>query len=87
MTKLEKLHADHPSNPNNPDVANVFFRAGMIKFWGRGIFKIINLCTVAGLPEPIFNIGFGWLQIEFTAKQNITHEIVPALDVLQDNYG
>ena len=65
---LENLMSSHPSKPNNPDVANAFFRAGMIESWGRGIDKIINLCVSTGLPQPVFNTGFGGLQIEFVPK-------------------
>jgi len=65
---LEDLMTSHPSKPNNPDVANAFFRAGMIESWGRGIDKIINLCVSSGLPQPIFNTGFGGLQIEFVPR-------------------
>lgn len=71
---LKKLLSTHPSKPNNPDVANIFFRAGMIEAWGRGISKIINLCLSTGLPEPIFDTGFGGLQIEFKAKIEISDE-------------
>ncbi|MDR1387579.1 MAG: hypothetical protein LBJ44_08365 [Propionibacteriaceae bacterium] len=30
----------HRSRPRNPNIANVFFRSGMIETWGRGIKKI-----------------------------------------------
>jgi len=61
----ESWLAVHPSKPNNPDVANAFFRAGMIESWGRGIEKIIDLCISVGLPKPVFDTSFGGLQIEF----------------------
>ena len=31
---IEKLKQKHPSNPYNPDIANAFFRAGLIGAWG-----------------------------------------------------
>jgi ATP-dependent DNA helicase RecG len=65
---LTNLFAVHPSRPNNPDLANAFFRAGMIESWGRGIDKITSLCELARLPKPIFDTGFGGLQIEFFSK-------------------
>ena len=49
---LEKLLGTHASIPFNPDVANVFFRAGMIEAWGRGIERIMEACREAGTPEP-----------------------------------
>lgn len=65
---VNNLFTIHPSRPNNPDVANAFFRAGLIESWGRGIEKIIDLCVSAGLPTPIFDTRFGGLQIEFVPK-------------------
>jgi ATP-dependent DNA helicase RecG len=50
---IAKLKAKHPSQPFNPDIANAFFRAGMIEFWGRGIERIMETCKEAGLAEPI----------------------------------
>jgi ATP-dependent DNA helicase RecG len=70
------LLASHPSHPNNPDVANAFFRAGMIESWGRGIEKIVKLCVDAGLPEPLFNSSLGGLQIEFYPKKEKGKEII-----------
>ena len=36
----------------NPDVANAFFRAGMIEAWGRGIERIMQECVTVGVREP-----------------------------------
>lgn len=49
---LEKLLAKHASQPHNPDVANTFFRAGLIEAWGRGIERMLQSCAAAGLPAP-----------------------------------
>lgn len=49
---VAKLLSKHASQPFNPDVANTFFRAGMIESWGRGIERIIDACAAAGTPEP-----------------------------------
>ncbi len=38
---MAKLRGKHPSRPFNPDIANAFFRAGLIEAWGRGIERII----------------------------------------------
>ncbi len=35
----------------NPVIANVFFRAGLIEAWGRGIFKIIHASRVSNSPD------------------------------------
>jgi ATP-dependent DNA helicase RecG len=49
---VERLLEKHASIPFNPDVAGVFFRAGMIESWGRGIERILETCRVAGTPTP-----------------------------------
>jgi ATP-dependent DNA helicase RecG len=49
---VARLKAKHPSHPFNPGVANVFFRAGQIESWGRGIERIFSACTTAGTPPP-----------------------------------
>lgn len=51
---IQNLLQEHSSRPYNPDIANAFFRSGYIESWGRGISKIEEQCTVAGLPAPIF---------------------------------
>ena len=42
----------HKSIPFNPSIANVFYRAGYIEAWGRGIQKIFESCNELGLPAP-----------------------------------
>ncbi|MFW9596797.1 MAG: ATP-binding protein [Paludibacter sp.] len=80
---VANLLTSHPSQPGNPEVANAFFRAGMIESWGRGIEKIVSLCTQAGLPEPCFDTVFGGLQIEFyTTGKSIGKSIGKTSDKL-----
>jgi ATP-dependent DNA helicase RecG len=35
------------------DIANVFFRAGQIEAWGRGVERILAACREARFPEPV----------------------------------
>jgi ATP-dependent DNA helicase RecG len=49
---IEKLLGKHASIPFNPDVANVFFRCGLIEAWGRGIERILEACEELGTPRP-----------------------------------
>lgn len=51
---VEKLMQKHSSIPYNPDIANAFFRAGLVESWGRGTIKIIEQCKEHGLPKPEF---------------------------------
>ena len=50
---LEKFLGQHPSQPPNPDIANVFFRAGEVESWGRGIQRIFEACRETGTPDPV----------------------------------
>jgi ATP-dependent DNA helicase RecG len=68
---VEKLKGKHESEPFNPDIANAFFRAGMIEAWGRGIEKIMAACTKQGNPTPTMrpeNSGF-WFEFPFQAAR------------------
>ena len=49
---VARLTEKHSSQPWNPDVANAFFRAGMIESWGRGIERMLAECEAAGFPAP-----------------------------------
>jgi ATP-dependent DNA helicase RecG len=55
----------HPSIPFNPDVANAFFRAGMIEAWGRGTVKIINDCKKTKTPTPSYKYDMSGFIMEF----------------------
>ena len=64
------LAEEQSSRPHNPRVAHVFFRAGMIEAWGRGIRRIIDLCHEVGNPTPSWTPearGNGmWLRFPFS---------------------
>ena len=49
---VQTLTQKHASLPANPDVANAFFRAGMVESWGRGIERIMSSCAAASVPTP-----------------------------------
>jgi ATP-dependent DNA helicase RecG len=60
----ETLLKTHDSRPPNPDIANAFFRAGLIEAWGRGYEKIREACREAGAPEPTVAME-GGLRVEW----------------------
>jgi ATP-dependent DNA helicase RecG len=62
---VAKLKGKHPSRPFNPDLANAFFRAGLIEAWGRGIERILEACRAARTPEPVLRDEPGGLWVEF----------------------
>ena len=71
---VARLKAKHPSHPFNPSVANVFFRAGQIESWGRGIERIFSSCTTAGMPPPALRCEQNglWVDFEFGPAANIS---------------
>jgi ATP-dependent DNA helicase RecG len=62
---VELLKAKHPSKPRNKNIAEVFFKAGYIEAWGRGISKMLDACREAGLPEPLIEEFAGGMQVTF----------------------
>lgn len=62
---VKNLLGSHPSTPFNPAIANVFFRAGEIETWGRGIQRIIAACKEAGTPRPRLRLEPNGLWLEF----------------------
>jgi ATP-dependent DNA helicase RecG len=62
---IEMLKGKHPSHPRNKNMAEVFFKAGYIEAWGRGISMMMDACRKAGLPEPAIEEVAGGMQITF----------------------
>ncbi len=67
---LTNLMSKHASKPYNPNIANVFYYAGFIESWGRGIEKINNACKVDGIPMPEYTINPSDIMIKFTAPED-----------------
>lgn len=65
---VARLKTKHPSRPFNPDIANCFFRAGLIEAWGRGTIKILNECKQAKVTTPSFRYDLSGFIIEFKYK-------------------
>ena len=51
---VERMSKEHMSVRRNPLIANIFYRAGFIESWGRGVTKVCQSFKEAGLPEPGF---------------------------------
>ena len=64
---LANLMSKHASVPYNPNIANVFYLAGFIESWGRGVEKICAACEKEGTPAPEYTINPGDIMIKFTA--------------------
>jgi len=90
---VKNLLGSHPSTPFNPAIANVFFRAGEIETWGRGIQRIIAACKEAGTPRPRLRLEPNglWLEFPFAAEYlksvptpQVTPQVTPQDKVLAD---
>ena len=63
---IDNLMNKHASAPYNPDIANVFYLAGFIENWGRGVEKICAALKDDNLPMPEFTINPEDIMIKFT---------------------
>lgn len=66
----ETLLEAHSSRPFNPDIARVFYRAGYIESWGRGIQKICDACKNLGTDAPEYIVHGEDIMVKFAALQS-----------------
>lgn len=66
----EKLMKKHSSEPFNPNIAHVYYLAGFIESWGRGIEKICDACREDGVPLPEYDITGNSVIIKFIAPKD-----------------
>ena len=66
----ETLFAPHESLPWNPLIANTFYRRGIIEVWGRGILKMAEEATAAGLPPPEIEDSGGCVTVRLRHEQS-----------------
>ena len=67
---VDTLMQPHESKPYNPDMANVFYRAGYIEHWGRGIKKICDACREIGAELPVYELVGNSLRVHFKALKS-----------------
>lgn len=78
---VEKLRVPHQSLPGNPLLAESMYLLQYIERMGTGTVDMIRRCAEAGLPEPEFEVGSGfvtriWRNDHTTRKrQSTTREI------------
>lgn len=85
---VDTLMKPHKSEPFNPSIAHVFYRAGYIEAWGRGIQKICEACQELGTLNPEYIVLGDDITVKFFALesakisdfQNSKHQA----DVLED---
>lgn len=68
---LENLMNKHASSPYNPNIAHVFYLAGFIESWGRGIEKICAACREDNIPQPTYTINPSDIMVRFTAPEDL----------------
>lgn len=67
---VENLFEKHASQPFNPNIAYVFYLAGFIESWGRGIEKICTACKNDGVFQPEFTVHPQDIMIKFSAPED-----------------
>lgn len=75
---IEMFLEKHPSRPYNKNIADIFFKAGFIEAWGRGINKIVTGFQLAELEQPSFDFSMGGLWVTMPRKQATTQATTQA---------
>ena len=70
---VEMLMQEHSSRQRNPLIARVFFLAGFVETWGRGIKKIRSSLQGVGLPDPVFEENCGGVRVTIQRPRNIAN--------------
>lgn len=81
---VEKLRVAHQSVPRNPLLAESMYLMRYIEKMGTGTLDMIRRCAKAGLPEPEFEVGAGfvariWRSGDTTQKGTGTTPITTAI--------
>lgn len=70
----DELLKRHNSRPYNATLANVFYIAGYIEHWGRGIEKIFTACKKLGAEPPVYRIVGNDISLTFRALESAVIE-------------
>lgn len=65
---IDTLHRKHSSRPRNHNIADVFYKAGFVEAWGRGIKKIHDGFVNAGFEPPVFEEDCGGILVTVKRK-------------------
>ena len=66
---LEEFLGKHRSSPFNPLIAHVFYLAGYIESWGRGIEKIFAACESDGIYPPKYTVHPRDIMVKLSAPE------------------
>ncbi len=67
---IAKMKSEHCSEPQNPLIATILYKRKMLENWGRGISLMLDECKKAGLPEPEYRLGGGFVVLVFRYREN-----------------
>lgn len=70
MTWQDFVNDQIRSLPANPTIANVFYRCGTMKAWGRGL--IMESCTEQGQPAPEIKVISLFVNLTIWFRQSLT---------------
>ena len=72
----------HASRPFNSDIADAFFRAGMIESWGRGTERMFAECASAGVSAPALRgePGGSWITFGYLLRVKNSDQTDPVTD-------
>ena len=68
---FEQFMGAHSSCPRNRLIARVFYLAGFIESWGRGINKIKTKFKESGLKAPVYKEEMGGMSVYITRRQGL----------------
>lgn len=68
---FEQFMGAHSSCPRNRLIARVFYLAGFIESWGRGIGKIRDEFVASGLEAPIYKEEMGGMSVYITRRKGL----------------
>ena len=71
---VNDLLKEHKSRPYNPNIASVFYRAGLIESWGRGINTIGESCKASGNKKPEYDVKHTEFSVTMFALQESTSD-------------
>ena len=80
---IESLRQEHSSKPRNKLIAQVFYLAGFIETWGRGIWKVDKAFTEKSLPLPVYAVNSGGFEVTIprVAPNNSSNPINVGINV------
>ena len=81
---LDSFMIKHSSKPYNPNVAKVFYLAGYIEHWGRGIENIFDACKKLGAEPPVYELIGYTLQVHLKALKSALIDEQKLADVGKD---